>query len=101
MRPRADEVKIGNRVVPIVGAEPGALPQQRFEAEGAAEMRREVAPEITRRIVKAGDEIRSEEHTSELQSLMRISYAVFCLTQKTKHNTKTHEPYVEISQPYT
>src|SRR3546814_853755 len=28
--------------------------------------------------------IRSEEHTSELQSLMRISYAVFCLKQKTK-----------------
>src|SRR3546814_9927235 len=27
--------------------------------------------------------LRSEEHTSELQSLMRISYAVFCLTQKT------------------
>src|SRR3546814_3084153 len=31
---------------------------------------------------------RSEEHTSELQSLMRISYAVFCL-KKTKQNTKT------------
>src|SRR3546814_5313882 len=31
---------------------------------------------------------RSEEHTSELQSLMRISYAVFCL--KKKNNTKTH-----------
>src|SRR3546814_2813411 len=30
---------------------------------------------------------RSEEHTSELQSLMRISYAVFCLT---KNNTHTH-----------
>src|SRR3546814_4406200 len=28
---------------------------------------------------------RSEEHTSELQSLMRISYAVFCLKQKNKH----------------
>src|SRR3546814_14782416 len=28
---------------------------------------------------------RSEEHTSELQSLMRISYAVFCLKQKTTH----------------
>src|SRR3546814_2501147 len=27
--------------------------------------------------------VRSEEHTSELQSLMRISYAVFCLTKKT------------------
>src|SRR3546814_4891440 len=31
-------------------------------------------------------EERSEEHTSELQSLMRISYAVFCLKKK-KHNT--------------
>src|SRR3546814_255123 len=30
---------------------------------------------------------RSEEHTSELQSLMRISYAVFCLKKKTKHRT--------------
>src|SRR3546814_4481691 len=31
---------------------------------------------------------RSEEHTSELQSLMRISYAVFCLKKKTKKNTE-------------
>src|SRR3546814_7384836 len=31
---------------------------------------------------------RSEEHTSELQSLMRISYAVFCLKKKKQHNTK-------------
>src|SRR3546814_7854640 len=30
---------------------------------------------------------RSEEHTSELQSLMRISYAVFCLKKKRKHKT--------------
>src|SRR3546814_16666777 len=30
---------------------------------------------------------RSEEHTSELQSLMRISYAVFCLKKKTKNDT--------------
>src|SRR3546814_4284504 len=34
---------------------------------------------------------RSEEHTSELQSLMRISYAVFCLKKKTNKNTmRTH-----------
>src|SRR3546814_9535812 len=35
---------------------------------------------------------RSEEHTSELQSLMRISYAVFCLKKKRKHkyNNQTH-----------
>src|SRR3546814_9209499 len=31
--------------------------------------------------------VRSEEHTSELQSLMRISYAVFCLKKKKIHNT--------------
>src|SRR3546814_1479638 len=33
---------------------------------------------------------RSEEHTSELQSLMRISYAVFCLKKKKKKTTKLH-----------
>src|SRR3546814_5230649 len=33
---------------------------------------------------------RSEEHTSELQSLMRISYAVFCLKKKKKTTTKHH-----------
>src|SRR3546814_2521373 len=32
-----------------------------------------------------GHPVRSEEHTSELQSLMRISYAVFCLKKKKKH----------------
>src|SRR3546814_3440602 len=38
---------------------------------------------------------RSEEHTSELQSLMRISYAVFCLKKKTKQtplSTQVHLP---------
>src|SRR3546814_2829288 len=34
---------------------------------------------------------RSEEHTSELQSLMRISYAVFCLKKKNKINNKQRE----------
>src|SRR3546814_10832635 len=34
-----------------------------------------------------GELARSEEHTSELQSLMRISYAVFCLKKKNKQNT--------------
>src|SRR3546814_1348663 len=36
---------------------------------------------------------RSEEHTSELQSLMRISYAVFCL--KKKNNYTIHEQYTQ------
>src|SRR3546814_5571215 len=34
--------------------------------------------------------VRSEEHTSELQSLMRISYAVFCLKKKKKSQLQTH-----------
>src|SRR3546814_1275838 len=34
---------------------------------------------------------RSEEHTSELQSLMRISYAVFCLKKKKKHKITTED----------
>src|SRR3546814_6268302 len=37
-----------------------------------------------RGVVAAGIRRRSEEHTSELQSLMRISYAVFCLKKKTR-----------------
>src|SRR3546814_8217407 len=36
--------------------------------------------------------MRSEEHTSELQSLMRISYAVFCLKKK-QHYSKHKRPY--------
>src|SRR3546814_2133606 len=35
--------------------------------------------------------LRSEEHTSELQSLMRISYAVFCLKKKKYKNQKTKD----------
>src|SRR3546814_9426786 len=38
-------------------------------------------------MVRAG---RSEEHTSELQSLMRISYAVFCLKKKKQKRTRTN-----------
>src|SRR3546814_4200649 len=40
------------------------------------------------RIAQSGLVLRSEEHTSELQSLMRISYAVFCLKKKRKKKTK-------------
>src|SRR3546814_3381033 len=39
-----------------------------------------------------GFQARSEEHTSELQSLMRISYAVFCLKKKTNINKYPHKP---------
>src|SRR3546814_2279804 len=42
---------------------------------------------------------RSEEHTSELQSLMRISYAVFCLKKKKKHNR--HKKHITHTNPLT
>src|SRR3546814_8701155 len=53
---------------------------------------------------QALDSVRSEEHTSELQSLMRISYAVFCLKKKktqtkksqTQHNRHNYNPPNQI-----
>src|SRR3546814_3478647 len=52
-------------------------------------------PEITSVTRPAAESARSEEHTSELQSLMRISYAVFCLKKKTYnsivYNKKTND----------
>src|SRR3546814_2671129 len=41
---------------------------------------------------------RSEEHTSELQSLMRISYAVFCLKKKKENDTQYHTNVVITHQ---
>src|SRR3546814_7191835 len=54
------------------------------EVPNAARRRAEVAS-ASAEIGLAEAEARSEEHTSELQSLMRISYAVFCLKKKNKH----------------
>src|SRR3546814_870090 len=44
---------------------------------------------VIKRAQELGCEYRSEEHTSELQSLMRISYAVFCLKKKTNEKYKS------------
>src|SRR3546814_7235765 len=41
--------------------------------------------------------VRSEEHTSELQSLMRISYAVFCLKKKKKHTIKNKKHTLQLT----
>src|SRR3546814_3755753 len=57
------------------------------------ELRRSAVLESARDLPRAYqdqiEQIRSEEHTSELQSLMRISYAVFCLKKKKK--TSNHD----------
>src|SRR3546814_7906697 len=69
------------------------------EAQQGEAQRRQLLPRA-HRVAEAGDlpgegvrsgegRGRSEEHTSELQSLMRISYAVFCLKKKKTKKTKT------------
>src|SRR3546814_9010353 len=60
---------------PASGAAPGA--------DSAAKYYPCINESLTPRGVYCSREQRSEEHTSELQSLMRISYAVFCLKKKT------------------
>src|SRR3546814_7241608 len=43
-------------------------------------------------------DLRSDEHTSELQSLMRISYAVFCFKKKNKHIFDDHKYWKRLSR---
>src|SRR3546814_7265864 len=52
-------------------------------------LRRQPAGEVEAPVADVGD-ARSEEHTSELQSLMRISYAVFCLKKKKTYKHTIH-----------
>src|SRR3546814_6152632 len=53
-----------------------------------------------RRIANQGRPGRSEEHTSELQSLMRLTYAVFCLKKKMNIHTILHHMTIEISSSH-
>src|SRR3546814_8606580 len=62
------------------GAEPRRLPLPGFDRPNVFALR---SLADARAIIAACANARSEEHTSELQSLMRISYAVFCLKKKT------------------
>src|SRR3546814_1335859 len=64
-----------------VGSDGGAVLELAIDPEAAELIPAGIRADITPTTVfgaKYGDLLRSEEHTSELQSLMRISYAVFC-----------------------
>src|SRR3546814_4670206 len=82
-KPRGGE-EVGELRQDAAGQEDAALRAiaQRHVAGEAAEEEAEALEGEAAEIV-AAVEARSEEHTSELQSLMRISYAVFCLKKKT------------------
>src|SRR3546814_9001923 len=86
---------------PIADARRGAVPEfDERQATGIDLQNREIRCDITTDQLRlifltigqddsdAVNHGRSDEHTSELKSLMRISYAVFCLTQKKKKNLK-------------
>src|SRR3546814_7626476 len=70
----------------------------RETTSGAIRALLDLTPKLARRVRSDGSDeevaledvaVRSEEHTSELQSLMRISYAVFCLKKKKTDNNRT------------
>src|SRR3546814_6430990 len=65
---------------PSTGSSPAIAPESQISTTTAGGPRKAATPS------------RSEEHTSELQSLMRISYAVFCLKKK-KKATRTQKCY--------
>src|SRR3546814_3592455 len=68
---------------------PPEIPRPPY-AESGEVVRHPVSP-VTPPDVLERMRVRSEEHTSELQSLMRSSYAVFCLT-KNRHQSTTQQP---------
>src|SRR3546814_5188224 len=77
----------------------GAAPRRAGAAHGQHHLRRPArrAASSARRLLQGVVRQRSEEHTSELQSLMRISYAVFCLKKKKK---KSHNKYTRTVNTY-
>src|SRR3546814_1574360 len=91
--------QLGHRPLHPGLATPDAVPDPNPPAQPAQHQRHAGAPaEGPRALAAAGGVLgrdhvpeglpgRSEEHTSELQSLMRISYAVFCLKKNTRLNT--------------
>src|SRR3546814_9451542 len=85
----ADAERDGDRIYAVIKAAAGSsdgkalgLTAPRSEGQVRA---------LDRAYAKAG---RSEEHTSELQSLMRISYAVFCLKKKKQRKTYKLQTYM-------
>src|SRR3546814_1543430 len=81
-RPQYPE-ELGSPVEPV-----SCLPSSLAASPGEHEQERRGESQTMKSRAPAG---RSEEHTSELQSLMRISYAVFCLKKKNKKKTNTHK----------
>src|SRR3546814_5680572 len=85
--------------LPAPGGLPPASAGCRHHDLDAVGGRREPGFDAGARRRVAGRDPRSEEHTSELQSLMRISYAVFCLKKKT-YNASNQRLYIHHRTTY-
>src|SRR3546814_7901242 len=75
----------GRELLVVAGAAHGDAAAQGVEVvpvDGVAELEHDVVGDVDEDAEGTDARERSEEHTSELQSLMRISYAVFCLKKK-------------------
>src|SRR3546814_8209593 len=106
VQPKGGDDKIGGirgPAYPYVNLERAVEKASAIAEKGAA--RQKMPPETFYKLWGMGAKssssrqtMRSEEHTSELQSLMRISYAVFCLKKK---NKKTHIPNITLHNTMT
>src|SRR3546814_5142813 len=102
-QPRQDGAGHAAPAVGIVGRGGADYAFRRFTGEGHARLLDAVAGVVLQPLETRGlADRRSEEHTSELQSLMRISYAVFCLKKKKNNMTTTntithHKEYTHIT----
>src|SRR3546814_8866845 len=83
--PLADVAEAAVQQAPVVEHQRHAGPQRNGEPVGALH---DARMQILVGAIEGAHafRLRSEEHTSELQSLMRISYAVFCLTNNNQHH---------------
>src|SRR3546814_3574812 len=78
----------GLRLYPAAAGRSGDSPGRRARRNPGTPCRVDASARFRQAGLAAVPRLRSEEHTSELQSLMRISYAVFCLKKKTNTTTK-------------
>src|SRR3546814_1761705 len=90
--PRCQELQLASADPPGMQKESRERPQRTARSTGP----RVLASALRPRESMAGPTRRSEEHTSELQSLMRISYAVFCLKQKQNNIKEDHVLIIHI-----
>src|SRR3546814_2265219 len=82
---------------PAGRSQPPAEQRRPIRRRGQGLVRSEGCRAGAARPIRSFDKWRSEEHTSELQSLMRISYAVFCLKKKNKKIQHTNKKNYNIN----